>query len=61
MIQLYKCQGCSSVFDEVLVRVGWRCCSSMFFNQVEPTKVNILKYVIANPIHAIKRILTKED
>ena len=62
MIILYKCQGCHAVFDEVLVRAGWRCtCSGMFYSQVVPTKLNICHYILRHPLHAIKRILSQES
>lgn len=62
MIILYKCHFCHNIFDEELIRKGWRCeCQSMMFTTVVPSRKNIRQYIFAHPIHAIKRLLTKES
>lgn len=62
MIRLCICRSCNSVFDDILIRDGWRCnCGSMMFSHIAPTKYSILRYILSHPIHAIKQMLTKEE
>jgi hypothetical protein len=62
MIRLCICRSCKHVFDDKLIKLGWRCgCGSMMFSSLSPTKWNILRYILGHPIHAIKQIIAKED
>lgn len=63
MIRLYKCYSCWYIFDEVLVRSGKHTmcpCGDVHFKQVNPTLFNIIKYVLFQKKHALKRIWEKE-
>ena len=62
MIILYVCRTCRHVFDEELLRTGWKCgCGSMMFGQIAPSFWAVVRYIIGHPFHAIRRILAKED
>lgn len=59
MIKLYQCNSCWYVFDEVILHEGkhLRCeCGDGYFRRVNPTFLNVVKYIVFHRVRALKRM-----
>ena len=57
VIMLLKCQGCWRVLDNVSMQLGCDDCYGRMFKQVNPTKMNVIKWFLANPKKVIKLLI----